>query len=51
MLTLYWSPRTASEAAMAALNEVGAEYRAEKIDMKAGELKSPEYIKIRGCPS
>jgi glutathione S-transferase len=46
MLTLYWSPRAASEAAMAALNEVGAEYRAEKIDMKAGEHKSPEYIKI-----
>lgn len=46
MMTLYWSPRTASEAIMAVLNEAGAEYRHEKIDIGAGEHKTPEYLKL-----
>ncbi len=46
MMTLYWSPRAASEAAMAALNETGAEYRTEKINVAAGEHKSADYLKI-----
>ena len=45
-LLLYWSPFSGSLAPMAVLEEVGAPYEKNLIDMNKGEHQSPEYLKI-----
>jgi glutathione S-transferase len=48
MHQLYWSPNSGSLAPMAVLEALkeatGADYRAVKIDTKAGEHRTPEYL-------
>lgn len=46
MYTLYWDKLSGSMAPMAVLEEIGAEYRLERIDTSAGEHRSAEYRKI-----
>lgn len=46
MYTLYWAPRTGSLAVQATLEEAGAPYRLERVDMAAGEHRSPAYLLI-----
>ncbi len=46
MYRLYWCPRSASQAPMAALEEIGEDYDAELIDLAAGEHRSPGYLRI-----
>lgn len=45
-LTLYYSPGACSMAPHIVLEEIGAPYDAEKIDIAKGEQKTPEYIHI-----
>ena len=45
-LLLYWFPFSGSLAPMAVLEEVGAFYEKNLIDMNKGEHQSPEYLKI-----
>ena len=46
MYRLYWCPRTASQAPMAVLEEIGADYELKLVDAKAGQHRSPEYLRI-----
>lgn len=46
MYKLYWCPRTASQSPMAVLEEIGADYELEPVDMEAGQHRSPEYLQI-----
>ena len=46
MYRLYWCPFTASLAPMAVLEETGAEYDAELVDIDAGRHKSPEFLAV-----
>lgn len=46
MLKLYYSPGACAMASHIALEEAGADYQAIRIDLKAGEQKTPEYLKI-----
>lgn len=46
MLKLYYSPGACSLAPHIALEEAGASYEAERIDLRAGQQKSPEYLAI-----
>lgn len=47
MYTLYWAPRTGSLAPQAVLEETGARYRLQRVDMGAGEHRSPAYLLIQ----
>ncbi len=49
MYKLYWSPRTASQAVMAVLEEIGADYQLERVDLNAGQHRSAEFLRINPC--
>jgi glutathione S-transferase len=46
MLKLYLAPGTCALASHIALAEAGADYTIEKLDMKANQQNSPDYLKI-----
>lgn len=46
MLTLYYAPGTCALASHIALEHAGADYRAVKLDFKANEQRSAEYLKV-----
>lgn len=46
MLTLYYAPGACSLASQIALQEAGADYTPHRINMAAGEQRTPEYLKI-----
>jgi glutathione S-transferase len=46
MLKLYYAPGTCALASHIALTEAGADHTAEKLDMKANQQNSPEYLKL-----
>lgn len=46
MPTLYYAPGTCALAAHLALEMAGAAYRAERIDFKSQQQRSPEYLKL-----
>ena len=46
MPTLYYSPGACAMASHIALEEAGADYDLVRIDLKAGEQKTPEYLAI-----
>lgn len=46
MLKLYYSPGACSLASHIALEEAKAPYTAQRVDLKNGEQRSPEYLKI-----
>ncbi|MDN6860467.1 glutathione S-transferase family protein [Pseudomonas sp. CAN2814] len=45
-LTLYHSPQTRSSGTLVLLEELGAEYDLELINMKAGEQRKPAYLAL-----
>ncbi|MGY8680328.1 glutathione S-transferase family protein [Bradyrhizobium sp. UFLA05-153] len=46
MLKLYYTPGTCAVASHIALEEAGADYRAERIDFKTNQQNSPDYLAI-----
>ena len=46
MLKLYYSPGACAMASHIALEEAGADYELQKIDLKKGEQRTPEYLAI-----
>src|ERR1700738_717975 len=46
MLKLHYSPGACSLASHIALEEAKASYTLQRVDLKAGEQRSPEYLKI-----
>src|ERR1700756_460639 len=46
MYKLYYPPGTCALASHIALEEAGADYKAERLDFKANQQQSPEYLKI-----
>jgi glutathione S-transferase len=46
MLKLYYAPGTCALASHIALAEAGADYTTERLDMKANQQNSPEYLKL-----
>ena len=46
MLKLYYAPGTCALATHIALEEAGADYTAERLDFKANQQNSPDYLKI-----
>ena len=46
MLTLYFSNGSCSLASHITLEEAGARFEAQRIDLRAGEQKKPEYLAI-----
>ena len=44
--TLYWSPDSASFVAAALLEEIGAPYELSLVDLKAGQQRSADYLRI-----
>jgi glutathione S-transferase len=46
MYKLYYAPGTCALASHIALEEVGADYRAERLDFKNNQQNSPEYLAI-----
>jgi len=46
MLTLFWAKGTCALASHIALEQVGAEYKAERLDFSKTQQRSPEYLKI-----
>lgn len=46
MLKLYYSPGACALASHIALEEAGAEYESQPIDLRKGEQKTPEYLAI-----
>jgi glutathione S-transferase len=46
MLKLYYAPGTCALASHIALEEVGATYTTERLDFKANQQNSPEYLKV-----
>ncbi len=46
MLKLYYSPGACALASHIGLEETGADYVIEKIDLRAGQQKTPEYLAI-----
>ncbi len=49
MYKLYWSPGTASQAVMAGLEETGADYELEQVDLNDGQHRTVEYLRINPC--
>lgn len=49
MYKLYWCPRTASQAVMAVLEEIGVEYELELVDTEQGQHRSAEYLALNPC--
>ncbi|HZV85291.1 MAG TPA: glutathione S-transferase N-terminal domain-containing protein [Brevundimonas sp.] len=46
MLKLYYSPGACALASHIALEEAGAEYERARVDLKAGEQRTPDYLAI-----
>jgi len=46
MLKLYYSPGACAMASHIALEEAGADYELQKIDLRQGEQRAPEYLAI-----
>ena len=46
MLKLYYSPGACAVASHIGLEEAGADYVIEKIDLRAGQQRTPEYLAI-----
>lgn len=46
MIKLYYSPGACSLAPHIALEEAGASYESERLDLRAGQQKTPEYLAI-----
>ena len=46
MYKLYYAPGTCALASHIALEEAGADYSAERLDFKANQQQSPDYLKI-----
>lgn len=46
MYKLYYAPGTCALASHIALEEAGADYKAERLDFKTNQQQSPEYLKI-----
>lgn len=46
MLKLYYSPGACALASHIALEEAGADYEIERIDLRQGQQKTPEYLAI-----
>jgi glutathione S-transferase len=46
MLKLYYAPGTCALASHIALTEAGADHTAVKLDMKANQQNSPDYLKL-----
>ncbi len=46
MYTLYYSPGAASMVVHQALLETGAEHELKRVDLEAGEQRSPAYLKL-----
>jgi glutathione S-transferase len=46
MFKLYYAPGTCALASHIALEEVGATYTTERLDFKANQQNSPEYLKV-----
>jgi glutathione S-transferase len=46
MYTLFFAPGTAAMAPQAALEEIGAPHKLVKVDLKSGEHRKPEYLKL-----
>ena len=46
MFKLYYAPGTCALASHIALEEAGADYTAERLDFKANQQQSPDYLKI-----
>jgi glutathione S-transferase len=46
MFKLYYAPGTCALASHIALEEVGATYTTERLDFKADQQNSPEYLKV-----
>jgi glutathione S-transferase len=46
MYTLFWAPGTAAMAPHAVLEEIGAPHKLVKVDLKSGEHRKPEYLKL-----
>jgi glutathione S-transferase len=46
MMKLYWAPRTRSLRALWVLEEAGVPYERVRLDLSAGEQKSPDYRAI-----
>jgi len=46
MFKLYYAPGTCALASHIALQEAGADYRAERLNFKANQQRSPEYLEI-----
>lgn len=51
MLKLYYSPGACAMASHIALEEAGADYELVKIDLRAGEQKTPEFLAINPAGS
>jgi len=46
MLKLYYSPGACAVASHIGLEEAGADYVIDKIDLRAGQQRTPEYLAI-----
>ncbi|MFZ4163881.1 glutathione S-transferase family protein [Brevundimonas sp. NPDC058933] len=46
MLKLYYSPGACAMASHIALEKAGADYELQKIDLKQGEQRTPEYLAV-----
>jgi glutathione S-transferase len=46
MYKFYYAPGTCALASHIALAEAGADYKAERLDFKANQQQSPEYLKV-----
>jgi glutathione S-transferase len=46
MFKLYYAPGTCALASHIALEEVGADYKAQRLNFKANQQQSPEYLEI-----
>jgi glutathione S-transferase len=46
MPTLFFAPATCALASHIALAEAGAEYKLRRVDFRAGEQRSPEYLAV-----